>query len=105
RCVVVDPEHATSAQHRVARLLESRRPSGWQPYEEDRARALGVVRGDGPAVRFDEMADNGEAQTEAADRPRGQRFAPAERLEHVRQEFGIDARPGVIDADLEIGGA
>ena len=67
--------------------------AGRQPHEEDRAcPASIVVRRDRSAVRLDEMTDDCEAEAEAADGTRRERFATAERLEDVRQKLGVDSQ-------------
>jgi hypothetical protein len=48
-----------------------------------------------PTVRLDEVTDDRETQTEALCRC----VAFLERLEHVREEVGLDASPGIQDRD------
>ena len=47
------------------------------------------------------MADQGQAETEAAVRARAGAVALAEPVEDVGQDDGIDARAGVGDDDLD----
>src|SRR6187551_2938700 len=81
----------------------TRWPRGRQPYQKDRSTILGVVGGDRAAMRFDQMAHDREAETEAANGSRRQRSATAERLEDVRQKVRVDSRSRIPDRDLQIG--
>src|SRR5687767_11326105 len=55
-------------------------------------------------MRFGDIADDREAETEAAVNPRGWVLALPERLENIRQKNGLDAftTVGNADADLRI---
>ena len=58
------------------------------------ARALGADR---PAVHLDQLADDGQAQPETSGPSRRSDIGLTEALEHVREELGMDADPGVGD--------
>ena len=64
------------------------------------ARALGL---DGTAVELDEVADDREAEAQAAERPRARRVGLPEALEEVGEELGRDAPARVANGQLEVG--
>jgi len=55
-------------------------------------------------VEFDEVADDGEAEPEAAVRAGGGGVGLAEAVEDVGEEGGVDAFAGVGDADDDAAG-
>src|SRR5438552_1901102 len=63
------------------------------------------VRAHGSAVQLDEAPDDREAQPEPAMGPRRPRVGLTERLEHVRQEIGMNARTRVLHDDVDGVGA
>src|ERR1700749_1712586 len=63
------------------------------------SRALSYALAFGPhraAVQFDQLANDGEAETHASVNPVGAGVGLAKAVEDVRQEFGIDAHPGIL---------
>src|SRR5205814_1082510 len=64
------------------------------------ARALGL---DGTAVELDEVADDREAEAQAAERPRARRVGLPEAFEEVGEELGRDAPARVANGQLEVG--
>src|SRR4051812_12393061 len=58
---------------------------------------------DGGAVLFDEVADDGQAQPEAAVLAGGGGVGLAEAFEDVGEEFGFDALAGVGDVEFDVG--
>ena len=53
------------------------------------------------AMQFDDVADDGEAESEAAAAPCGGRVGLAEAFEDVRQERRVDAAAGIADPHLD----
>jgi len=54
-------------------------------------------------VELDEVADDREAETQAAERPRDGSIGLPEALEEVGEEFGPDALARVANRQLEVG--
>jgi hypothetical protein len=63
--------------------------------------AAGALDVHAAAMRFDEFADDREAEAQAAVRPGGRVVRLPEAIEDVRQQLGRDARARVADADLD----
>ena len=71
--------------------------------DERRAVALArALRLDAARVQLDEVADDGEAEAEAAVAPGDGRVGLAEAVEDVREELGRDSLAGVGDRDLRL---
>ena len=74
-----------------------------QPDAERRSGVLAGARGvHGAAVHLDQVADDRQAQPEAAGLPRRAGVGLPEALEHVGQEVGRDADAGVADRHLDV---
>ena len=54
------------------------------------------------AVQLDDVADDGEAEPDAGVLPRARAVSLAKPVEHIGQELGRDADPGVGDPDLHV---
>jgi len=53
------------------------------------------------AMRFGELAGDGQSQPAAAFRPAARAVGAIESLEDMRQGFGGDSRSAVVDAELQ----
>ncbi len=100
-----DPDARKLVGVRCARALRRGRRALGEWADRDLEGELGAVaeafaRGvDRAAVRLDEVADDGEAEPEAAVAPRGGGVALAEALEDVGQERGRDALAVIAHGD------
>ena len=101
--IVVHDQHLHAAQglrvrgQVVGRLLNG---TDRQMHGEAGAEAAPIaLRLDAPAVQFDDVANDGEAETEPAVRPGDRAVALRKTVEDERQQFRLNALAGVADLD------